>query len=105
MHPLPAALHLQVPPTDMPAACRDHLTPKKIEVLDGKRITMMGGGWRHAVAADDEGRMYAWGWNKVSAAGQAAILFRAIVSHCVTSRRSGPRAGAVLGLGGHVNTP
>ena len=48
------------------------MTPKKIEALNGKRITMMGGGWRHAVAADDEGRMYAWGWNKVSAGGQAA---------------------------------
>eukprot|EP00891_Asterochloris_glomerata_P007758 jgi/Astpho2/7758/Aster-07597 len=47
----------------------DHLTPKKIEALDGKQITMMGGGWRHAVAADDQGRMYAWGWNKFGQLG------------------------------------
>ena len=76
--PLPAALHPQVP-TIQPAVCRDHLTPKRIEALDGKRITMMGGGWRHAVAADDQGRMYAWGWNKVSSASQAAEMYKAVV--------------------------
>ncbi len=100
MQVLPIALHPQMPTTHMPAACRDHLMPKKIEALDGKRITMMGGGWRHAVAADDQGRMYAWGWNKVSAASQAAEISRAVVPHDVTPDLSGPRARSDLGLGG-----
>lgn len=33
--------------------------------LQGRRIRRIAGGWRHTLAADDEGRLWAWGWNKV----------------------------------------
>lgn len=36
------------------------------------RITRVAGGWRHTVAADSEGRLYAWGWNKVGRGSGAA---------------------------------
>jgi alpha-tubulin suppressor-like RCC1 family protein len=29
-------------------------------------MTIIAGGWRHTVAADADGNLYGWGWNKVS---------------------------------------
>jgi len=43
---------------------RDLAVPKRVEALQGVNVVLMSGGWRHAVAADDQGRMYGWGWNK-----------------------------------------
>ncbi len=44
--------------------CRDLAVPKRVEALQGVNVVLLSGGWRHAVAADDQGRMYGWGWNK-----------------------------------------
>lgn len=46
--------------------CRDLAVPKRVEGLQGVNVVLLSGGWRHAVAADDQGRMFGWGWNKVS---------------------------------------
>jgi hypothetical protein len=27
---------------------------------------LISGGWRHTAAADDAGRLFTWGWNKVT---------------------------------------
>lgn len=45
----------------------DQLRPKKVDSLSGRSIVLVAGGWRHTLATDDEGRLYAWGWNKVCA--------------------------------------
>ncbi len=47
---------------------RDQLVPKQLDALSDKRIVTIAGGWRHSMAADSEGRVYAWGWNKVCVA-------------------------------------
>lgn len=44
---------------------RDISIPKRVEGLEGVNVVLLSGGWRHAVAADDQGRMWGWGWNKV----------------------------------------
>lgn len=48
-------------------ACRDLAAPKQVQGLKSRRITLISGGWRHTVAADDAGNLHAWGWNKVIA--------------------------------------
>ncbi len=45
--------------------CRDRLTPAPVEALGGKVVTVVAGGWRHTAAADSDGVLYTWGWNKV----------------------------------------
>ena len=45
--------------------CSDQLIPKAVEALKDSRIVLISGGWRHTAAADDTGKLYAWGWNKV----------------------------------------
>ena len=49
-------------------ASRDLAVPTRVEGLKGVNVIILSGGWRHAVAADDHGRMFGWGWNKVSIA-------------------------------------
>ena len=44
--------------------------PKAVDALKEKRIVLVSGGWRHTAAADDAGRLYTWGWNKVRATAQ-----------------------------------
>lgn len=75
-----------------PCACRDLAVPKKVEGLQGVNVIILSGGWRHAVAADDQGRMYGWGWNKVtnSPAHSHMLVFNLML---VTS--SEPKAAAV----------
>jgi len=36
-----------------------------VEALAGRRVRKIAGGWRHTLAADKDGRLWAWGWNKV----------------------------------------
>lgn len=36
-----------------------------VEALKDKRVVLISGGWRHTAVADDAGRLYTWGWNKV----------------------------------------
>lgn len=47
----------------------DHMRPKLVESLLSKLIIRVAGGWRHTMAADQEGRLYAWGWNKFGQLG------------------------------------
>ena len=42
------------------------MLPKVVEALREVRITLISGGWRHTMAADDTGQLYGWGWNRVS---------------------------------------
>ena len=53
------------PKTEHTLSCRDLAVPKQVKALQGVKVVMLSGGWRHAAAADDAGRMYGWGWNKV----------------------------------------
>jgi hypothetical protein len=54
--------------------------PREVEGLRGRRISLVSGGWRHTMAADDSGAVFAWGWNKfgqvrrLSAHRQQALL-------------------------------
>jgi len=43
-------------------------TPRLVEAMRGKVVIAVAGGWRHTMATDDKGVLYAWGWNKVGAA-------------------------------------
>ena len=45
--------------------CRDEPYAKLVVALEGTRIGLVSGGWRHTIAADKAGKLYAWGWNKV----------------------------------------
>eukprot|EP00270_Netrium_digitus_P001315 TRINITY_DN1141_c0_g1_i3.p1 TRINITY_DN1141_c0_g1~~TRINITY_DN1141_c0_g1_i3.p1 ORF type:complete len:450 (+),score=87.14 TRINITY_DN1141_c0_g1_i3:152-1501(+) len=47
----------------------DHLVPRAVAALGGKIIAQIAGGWRHSVALDSEGKLYAWGWNKFGQVG------------------------------------
>ena len=42
--------------------------------LEGTRIGLVSGGWRHTIAADKTGKLYAWGWNKVRRPSLAPVL-------------------------------
>ena len=33
--------------------------------MEGRTLVSIAGGWRHSVAVDTAGLLYAWGWNKV----------------------------------------
>ncbi|KAK9788155.1 hypothetical protein WJX73_000527 [Symbiochloris irregularis] len=52
----------------------DQTLPKPVMDLDGVRITLVSGGWRHTVAADDTGCLYAWGWNKFGQLGSGSTV-------------------------------
>lgn len=47
----------------------DLAAPKQVQGLKSRRITLISGGWRHTVAADDAGNLHAWGWNKFGQLG------------------------------------
>lgn len=49
--------------------CRDQPIPKKIDAVSNKKIALVTGGWRHTLAADKEGELYAWGWNQFGQLG------------------------------------
>ncbi len=42
---------------------------KEVAALSGKTIALVAGGWRHTIAADSTGSLYAWGWNKFGQLG------------------------------------
>lgn len=48
---------------------RDHLTPSPVASMAEKTILQVSGGWRHSVALDSEGTVFAWGWNKFGQVG------------------------------------
>ena len=41
--------------------------PKRVEAI--KEVSVVSGGWRHTLAADREGRLFAAGWNKFGQCG------------------------------------
>lgn len=43
------------------------MLPKKVEAL--KKVALVAGGWRHTLAANEDGKLYAWGWNKFGQLG------------------------------------
>ncbi|GLI62584.1 hypothetical protein VaNZ11_005258 [Volvox africanus] len=47
----------------------DHTRPSQVAALQHTRIVTVAGGWRHTVAADSCGNLYAWGWNKFGQLG------------------------------------
>ncbi|KAG1657956.1 hypothetical protein FOA52_004727 [Chlamydomonas sp. UWO 241] len=47
----------------------DCMTAKRVEGLAGVRVVRVAGGWRHTMAADSDGVLYAWGWNKFGQLG------------------------------------
>eukprot|EP00243_Klebsormidium_subtile_P003284 TRINITY_DN1661_c0_g3_i1.p1 TRINITY_DN1661_c0_g3~~TRINITY_DN1661_c0_g3_i1.p1 ORF type:complete len:219 (+),score=39.83 TRINITY_DN1661_c0_g3_i1:3-659(+) len=47
----------------------DQLVPHRVEALQKHTIRQIAGGWRHTVALDSDGRLYAWGWNKFGQVG------------------------------------
>jgi hypothetical protein len=49
--------------TPTPAPLRAQV-PREVQGLRGRRIAQVSGGWRHTMAADDSGAVFAWGWNK-----------------------------------------
>lgn len=48
---------------------RDKLIPTKIKSLEGKKVSLVAGGWRHSLACTDSGTLYSWGWNKFGQLG------------------------------------
>lgn len=47
----------------------DQPLPKLVEALAGTRMAIVAGGWRHTLAADEQGRLWAWGWNRFGQLG------------------------------------
>ncbi len=41
--------------------------PKRVEAV--QKVAVVAGGWRHTMAADSEGRVFACGWNKFGQCG------------------------------------
>ena len=41
------------------------MLPQAVEALRERNITLISGGWRHTMAADDTGQLLGWGWNRV----------------------------------------
>ena len=58
-----ASVHPYLPPWLLP---RDGLIPSRVSgLMEGRTVVSIAGGWRHSVAVDTAGSLYAWGWNKV----------------------------------------
>ncbi|PSC72205.1 ultraviolet-B receptor UVR8 [Micractinium conductrix] len=47
----------------------DQYIPKRVEALRQQRVALVTGGWRHTLAADGEGRVWAAGWGKFGQCG------------------------------------
>lgn len=48
---------------------QDLLVPHQVLVLNDRRIENIAGGWRHSMAIDQNGLLFAWGWNKFGQVG------------------------------------
>ena len=53
--------------------CRDLCTPKLVTKLATHTLREIAGGWRHTVACDAEGQLWAWGWNKFGQLGVGSV--------------------------------
>lgn len=47
----------------------DQLVPHPVSALKDYTISQISGGWRHSVALNTEGKLFAWGWNKFGQVG------------------------------------
>lgn len=47
----------------------DATTPQEVPALKGSRVKLVAGGWRHMLAADESGTLWAWGWGKFGQLG------------------------------------
>lgn len=47
----------------------DRLVPAEVSGLAGRHVVAIAGGWRHTMALDSEGGVWAWGWNKFGQLG------------------------------------
>jgi alpha-tubulin suppressor-like RCC1 family protein len=43
--------------------------PKKVAAVEGATVTQVSGGWRHTMALDSDGKVYACGWNQYGQVG------------------------------------
>jgi YD repeat-containing protein len=50
--------------------CSDRLVPAEVSGLAGRCVVAIAGGWRHTMALDSEGSVWAWGWNKFGQLGE-----------------------------------
>ena len=53
--------------------CSDEPWAKPVKALESTPIGLISGGWRHTIAADKSGKLYAWGWNKVGILSSNAV--------------------------------
>jgi hypothetical protein len=60
--------------------------------VEGRTLVSIAGGWRHSVAVDTAGLLYAWGWNKVRARPRITRLLQ-----CQCKRERG-YLGAIVSL-------
>jgi hypothetical protein len=60
------APHHIMPPftslTLLPPHSSDRLVPTEVTPLAGRVIVAVAGGWRHTLALDEAGTLFAWGW-------------------------------------------
>lgn len=89
----------------------DHLTATQVTGLSDKVITTVAGGWRHTMAADEEGNVYSWGWNKFGQLGHgdtedrnAPSLIQALVGQKVSTVACGWRHAIAVTEDGQVYT-
>eukprot|EP00879_Flechtneria_rotunda_P006078 GHRR01006391.1.p1 GENE.GHRR01006391.1~~GHRR01006391.1.p1 ORF type:complete len:467 (+),score=165.58 GHRR01006391.1:204-1604(+) len=47
----------------------DRVVPAEVAGLSGRVVVQIAGGWRHTMALDQEGTVWAWGWNKFGQLG------------------------------------
>lgn len=66
---VPPARHVCVLCACLP--CRDRLVPAEVCGLLGRVVVQIAGGWRHTMALDSEGGVWAWGWNKFGQLGES----------------------------------
>ncbi|CAI5507255.1 unnamed protein product [Closterium sp. Naga37s-1] len=87
---------------------QDHLTPSPVPAMQDKRIVQVSGGWRHSVALDADGVVYAWGWNRFGQVGvgnsedQCSPQRIESISERVVAVACGWRHTVVLSEGGNV---
>lgn len=54
----------------LPLSNSDRLIASGVSSLCGRPVLQIAGGWRHTMALDQEGNVWAWGWNKFGQLGE-----------------------------------
>lgn len=52
----------------------DRHMPTAVRGLDGVKVLLVACGWRHTLAADEEGRLFSWGWSKYGQLGHGDFV-------------------------------